>query len=67
MSDEMLQHIYDEHKVNYKSNGVGVYNIHQRLQLYYGKEYGLCYESELGKGTTATVIIPRKQVLEADE
>lgn len=62
MSEETLRHIFDEHKVNYKSNGVGVYNIQQRLHLYYGKEYGISYISELGKGTTARVVIPRKQV-----
>lgn len=26
MDEETLKHIYDKHKVNYRSNGVGVYN-----------------------------------------
>ena len=31
MDEETLKHIYDKHKVNYHSNGVGVYNVQQRL------------------------------------
>ena len=61
MDEETLKHIYDKHKVNYHSNGVGVYNVQQRLVIYYGKEYGIIYHSEKGKGTTATVVIPKKQ------
>ena len=61
MDEETLKHIYDKHKVNYHSNGVGVYNVQQRLVLYYGKEYGIIYHSEKGKGTTATVVIPKNQ------
>ena len=30
----------DKHKVNYHSNGVGVYNVQKRLKLYYGDDYG---------------------------
>ena len=58
MDEETLKHIYDKHKVNYRSNGVGVYNVQQRLVLYYGKDYGIIYHSEKGKGTTASVVIP---------
>lgn len=58
MTEEELAHIFDQHVENPKSNGIGVYNIQNRLQLYYGKEYGLFYESEPGKGTTVTVRIP---------
>ena len=58
MDEETLAHIYDKHKVNYHSNGVGVYNVQQRLVLYYGKDYGIIYHSEKGKGTTASVVIP---------
>ena len=58
MDEETLAHIYDRHKVNYHSNGVGVYNVQKRLQLYYGSEYGITYESRKGEGTTATITIP---------
>lgn len=61
MDQETLDHIYEKHKVNYQSNGVGVYNVQKRLQLYYGSEYGITYESEKGVGTTATITIPGNQ------
>ena len=58
MSEEVLSHIFDKHKVNNKSNGVGVYNVHARLQLYYGESYGISYKSNPEGGTTATITIP---------
>ena len=61
MDEETLAHIYDKHKVNYHSNGVGVYNVQKRLKLYYGESYGITYESELCVGTTATITIPGMQ------
>ncbi|MDD3172711.1 MAG: sensor histidine kinase [Herbinix sp.] len=42
----------------YNENSFGLYNIHQRIQIYFGKEYGLWIKSEVGKGTNATVKIP---------
>lgn len=61
MDQETLDHIYERHKVDYHSNGVGIYNVQKRLQLYYGNEYGIVYESKLGEGTTATITIPGQQ------
>ena len=61
MDQETLDHIYERHKVDYHSNGVGIYNVQKRLQLYYGNEYGIVYESKPGEGTTATITIPGKQ------
>lgn len=61
MDAETLSHFYDEHKVNYRSNGVGVYNVQKRLKLYYGDDYGLTCTSRQGAGTTVTVMIPMKQ------
>ena len=61
MDEETLNHIFERHKVNYHSNGVGVYNVQKRLSLYYGNGYGLSYQSEKGKGTTVTIVIPKKR------
>lgn len=58
MSQDALDHIFDVHKVNYNANGVGVYNVQQRLQLYYGSKYGISYTSHEGEGTIATITIP---------
>lgn len=41
-----------------KSGGVAVKNVHERLQVYYGKDYGLRYESKLGEWTRVYVRIP---------
>lgn len=38
--------------------GMGLRNVHQRLRLYFGEEYGLSFNSVVGKGTTATITIP---------
>lgn len=42
------------------TGGVAIKNVQERLQIYFGKEYGLRYESELGKGTKVHVCIPIK-------
>ena len=42
-------------------NGIGIANVHKRLQLIYGRQYGLTVESEPGKFTRVTVHIPREK------
>lgn len=61
MDEETLEHIFERHKVNYRSNGVGVYNVQQRLKLYYGNDYGITYQSKKGVGTKAVITIPKVQ------
>lgn len=39
--------------------GIGLKNVHQRIRLYYGPEYGLRIDSEPGRGTTVTICLPR--------
>ncbi len=39
-------------------SNIGIYNTHLRLQLLYGKEYGLHYESVHGHGTEVHVRLP---------
>lgn len=41
-------------------NGIGLYNVHQRLQLVYGKDFGLSIESELGHYTRIIVHLPKE-------
>ena len=59
MDEAALKGIFDKSKESEGKNGVGVYNVQTRICLYYGAEYGLCFESVLGQGTTATITIPR--------
>lgn len=58
MEKEVQEHIFDQHKVDRNRNSMGVYNVQQRLQLYYGDDYGITYHSIPSRGTTATVTIP---------
>ncbi|MDR2655500.1 MAG: sensor histidine kinase [Oscillospiraceae bacterium] len=39
-------------------SGIGLKNVHQRIKLYYGQEYGLEIESELDEGTTVRIHLP---------
>ncbi len=41
-----------------KELGFGIVNVSERIQLNYGQEYGIYYESEYGTGTKVTVKIP---------
>lgn len=58
MNRETLQNILQDKGVTRDGRGLGIYNVHKRIQLYFGPEYGLRYESELGEGTTVKVWIP---------
>lgn len=58
MEEQTLAHIFDEAEKEHKSNGVGVSNVQKRLQLYFGPEYGISYESKRGEGTMAIVRVP---------
>ncbi|MCF2939479.1 sensor histidine kinase [Paenibacillus alkaliterrae] len=41
-----------------EGKGVGMTNVHERIRLYFGHEYGLTVASEPDIGTTVTVTIP---------
>lgn len=48
------------HHLESESSGknVGLYNVYQRLKLYYNNEAGFSIVSEVGRGTTCTIQIP---------
>ncbi|MBO0994681.1 sensor histidine kinase [Bacillus sp. SD088] len=52
----ILEHINDEEGENLHS--IGMKNVHQRLKLKHGKEYGLTVESKENQGTSITFNIP---------
>lgn len=58
MDEETLGHIFDEKEHAGDHRGIGVFNVQRRLQLYYGKDYGITYVSDVGCGTIATVVVP---------
>ena len=40
------------------SDHIGLYNVHKRIELLYGIEYGLEINSEAGKGTEVVLVLP---------
>lgn len=65
MSQELIERVLHgknvKNKKNSKSNGIGVYNVLERLQMYYTTEDVLEIESDgEGKGTRFTLKIPKE-------
>ncbi|UJF36472.1 histidine kinase [Paenibacillus hexagrammi] len=59
MSEATMKGILSGAAKSEKGSGVGVRNVHERIQLYFGREYGITMESELEEGTTVSVWIPK--------
>lgn len=45
-------------KINDNKIGYGIFNVNERIQIMYGKEYGLTYKSIYGEGTIVEVRHP---------
>lgn len=60
MSRERISEIMQDHQIEEKRklNRVGLFNVDQRIKLYFGKRYGLSIKSEQGYGTTVTLTMP---------
>lgn len=58
MDEQELREVFTKKESKSSTGGVGVYNVQNRLQLYYGKEYGLEYISKKGEGTVVKITIP---------
>jgi two-component system sensor histidine kinase YesM len=50
-----------DHLLHADGGGYGLRNVQERIRLYFGGDYGLTVESELGIGTTVRVVIPMKR------
>lgn len=46
---------------NENKGGFGLYNVQQRIRLYYGEEYGIHLDSEQGNGTVVSIDIPLRR------
>ena len=62
MDKERLEEIREELSGNSKGNEkiYGLYNVNERIKLFYGEEYGISIDSEYEKGTTVTIRLPKK-------
>lgn len=60
--EEMTRAMEDSpNRTRHSMNGIGIGNVHKRLQLVYGPPCGLTIESEKGKGTRITVRIRKEE------
>ena len=50
-----------------RKEGYGIYNVNERILLYYGKAYGLQYESEPGMWTKAVITNPNSKKIKEEE
>ncbi|MDN5324170.1 MAG: hypothetical protein PWQ67_2624 [Clostridia bacterium] len=60
MPKSIINEIFTE-KYNNKGGhvtGLGIYNVHRRIQYHFGEEYGLQIESRINQGTKVKIIIP---------
>ncbi|MGN0354979.1 MAG: sensor histidine kinase [Muricoprocola sp.] len=58
MSPERIEEVLQGKVKQEKQHGVGVYNVHQRIQMHYGENYGIQIFSEQGKGTEVRMVFP---------
>lgn len=42
-------------------SGIGVRNVHERIQLIYGEDYGVTISSKLGEGTKVRITLPSQK------
>ncbi len=63
MTEETMSHILREDYSMKKSGhtSIGVVNVNRRIQMIYGKDYGLLVQSVLGAGTKITIHIPTRE------
>ena len=62
MRAQELENLFSEgDKSKIKHGGVAIRNIRERIELYYGMEYGIEVQSIYRKGTKVTVTLPAKK------
>lgn len=68
MSKEKLEDVITglEKPPKDSEHGIGLYNINNRIKLFYGEEYGISIKSKENWGTLVTLEIPLYNLLEED-
>lgn len=66
MKQEQLDALldYSQEVKTAKGNGLGVRNVHERIRLYFGEDYGLTITSELDVGTEVLIHLPKVEYKE---
>lgn len=65
MTQEAIEHIWAEDFSGRKKGhtSIGICNVNKRIQLAYGKEYGIQIQSQLGAGTKVSLHLKAMEVL----
>ncbi len=58
IAEEKLKEIKDQLNGFKAGRSIGLLNVHERIRLYFGVDYGLDIESKTGHGTTVRVLLP---------
>lgn len=61
IEQDQLKKILDTEPANKRTSGVGLKNVHERIQLTYGNSYGVEIKSRVEVGTIVTIRIPVTQ------
>ncbi|MBO4267359.1 MAG: histidine kinase [Lachnospiraceae bacterium] len=62
--DTLATLLTDKARSRGKGSGIGLWNVNQRIQIYFNGDYGLIVESELDEGTTVTIHLPKVPIEE---
>ena len=63
---ERLKQILASLEIEKNTTKIGVFNIYQRLKLYYDDKFSFDIKSNLKKGTCITISIPRESTAEPE-
>lgn len=58
MDSDVAKQVVGQNMSKEHYSGIGVHNVHERLQLLYGEEYGVKIESSVQKGTSVGISLP---------
>ncbi len=69
MTQEQAESLLSDHPhiSSRRGSGIGVKNVNERIQLYFGEAYGLVIESEPDEGTLIRIRLPAKPYTETME
>ncbi len=58
LSEENIKMLESFKKPTLGTSGIGIYNVRQRIKLFFGEEFDVKYTSKLNEGTTVKIILP---------
>ena len=58
--EKLNQRMHDKIRENRETRGYGIWNVNQRIKMFYGEQYGITIESVFRYGTKISITIPAK-------